>query len=1438
MKKTLFTLITLINFACAVYAQPGSNDPTFNSSDICPTTTTGFNDAINSISIQTDGKIIVGGLYTLHNGVTKNRIVRLNNDGTIDASFITGSGFNGLVNTTSIQSDGKIIVGGGFTTYNGTSTFTQFITRLNSNGTIDPTFNIGTGFNFDVKFTVIQPDGKIIVGGVFTSFNGTARYRIARLNTNGSLDATFNPAGTGISSSVIAAAIQTDGKIIIGGAFTIFNGIIINKIVRLNSNGTIDATFNPGSGFDAQVNSISIQSDGKIIVGGIFTTYNGVTSNKIVRLNTDGSLDNTFNSGTGFNSGVISTAIQPDGKIVIGGSFTNFNGTVINRIARLNSNGSIDQNFITLSGANNIVNTIALQQDGKIIVGGHFTTYDGLPRIKITRLNPSGFNDSSFSPVTGFNGKVNSSAIQPDGKIIFGGEFTISNDILRNKISRLNIDGTIDQTFNPGLGFNNNVYTTAIQSDGKIIVGGIFTTFNGIIRKNIVRLNSNGILDTTFNTGFGFDTTVNTISIQADGKIIVGGIFTSYNGASINKIARLNIDGTLDTSFAPGTLINGFVSAVAIQTDGKIIVGGGFVYLISGNAVSRITRLNTNGSLDLSFTSGTGFNERVNSIVIQSNGKIIVGGVFTTYNGSNRNGIARLNTNGTIDATFNPGSGFSIAPGVTGVYKVAIQSQSNGKIIVGGSFTTFNGTGRNRIACLNSNGTLDATFNPGTGFNDLVSSIAIQNNGQIIVGGNFTNYNGVCRARIARLNVSCLNTFSTNNINSCGSYTWIDGINYTSNNNSATYIMPNSNGCDSIITLNLIINSTPLPIGDTVQTFCDIATISDLILSGSNIVWYNSINGGAPLSSSTTLVNGATYYATQTINNCQSNNRLPVKVTINSPQPTGLPAQTFCNTATISDLIANGTNIQWYAYNNGGTPLSFSTALVNGLTYYASQTINNCESVTRFEVLVNIDSSAGPTGTNSQTFCNGAIVSDLIVLGSNIQWYSSSNAGTPLSFSTILVNGTTYYASQTTNNCESLSRLPVTVNINQNPTITNTINTTIACGSATASLIPASSVTGTAFNWVTQSSGATLTGYTTTGTGAINQVINNSGNVPGTVVYVITPTANGCIGTPANYSVTVNPIPNANFSIISNTLCINQSPVSLTPALSGGVFSGTGVSQNTFNPAVSGVGTFTVSYLVSQNNCTNSSTQTITVNAIDNANFSINAFCFGNAGQATISGVQGGTFSLIPNTNGETISSIGTIGSGVAGTTYTVTYTTPASSCQNSSTDVVTIFALPNAPDVNLVNDTLRTTAIAASYLWYYNGTTTGVTTSYYEPGTAIGNYQIEITDANGCSSISQNYLYQITSLNQIINDNTSHVKIYPNPANNQLYVETDNSTDISFKLIDVLGKEIMLLDAQQIKQKNIKLILDIEFVQPSIYFYEIISDAKIIDKGKIIIQK
>jgi hypothetical protein len=279
------------------------------------------------------------------------------------------------------------------------------------------------------------------------------------------------------------------------------------------------------------------------------------------------------------------------------------------------------------------------------------------------------------------------------------------------------------------------------------------------------------------------------------------------------------------------------------------------------------------------------------------------------------------------------------------------------------------------------------------------------------------------------------------------------------------------------------------------------------------------------------------------------------------------------------------------------------------------------------------------------------------------------------------------------------------------------------------------------------------------------------------------------------------------------------------------------VNQNTFSPLLSGVGTFTVSYLISQNNCTNSSTQTITVNALDNANFSINDFCFGNAGQATITGVQGGTFSLIPNTNGETISSNGIISSGVSGTTYTVTYTTPSGGCQNNSTDAVTIFAIPNTPVVNLVNDTLRTTSNSNSYLWYLNGNSTGTTTSYYVPGVVNGNYQVQITNNNGCSTTSSTFSYQFTGIINV-GLNNQLIKIYPNPASNKLFIDLDKSIgQLEFKLFDLIGREILKVYSTDLVLSDNTITIQLPNVETAVYFYEVIINQKEKINGKLLIQ-
>ena len=362
-----------------------------------------------------------------------------------------------------------------------------FISPLfGQSGTLDPSFNSGTSVNDVILAIAIQNDSKIIIGGNFTAYNGTAINRIARLNSDGTSDATFTP-GTGADNIIRTIAIQSDGKIIIGGTFTNYNGSTLNNIARLNSNGTIDVTFTLGTGANSTVNTAVLQGDGKIIIGGDFTSYNGTSRNRIARLNADGTLDATFDPGVGANATVFSTAIQSDGKIVIGGSFSTYNSNTKNFIARINSNGSFDASFAG-TGTNGTIRTIRIQSDGKIFMAGVFNTYDGVARISVARANSDGSLDISFEPGTGANSAVRTSAIQSDGKILIGGEFTSYNTTAINRIARLNSDGSIDATFNTGTGANNTVWSTAIQSDGRIIIGGMFTTYNSMTRNRVARI--------------------------------------------------------------------------------------------------------------------------------------------------------------------------------------------------------------------------------------------------------------------------------------------------------------------------------------------------------------------------------------------------------------------------------------------------------------------------------------------------------------------------------------------------------------------------------------------------------------------------------------------------------------------------------------------------------------------------------------------------------------------------------------------------------------------------------------------------------------------------------------------------------------------------------------------------------------------------------------
>jgi len=333
------------------------------------------------------------------------------------------------------------------------------------------------GADSGIYALAVQADGKVLVGGAFTQLGGTARSRIARVGPDGTLDTAFNP---GADSTIMALAMQPGGKIVVAGWFNTLGGVARNRIGLLNAEGVVNSTFDPGA--NGYIYSLAMEADGRILVGGSFTTLGGQTRNRIARLNADGTLDTSFDPGADLT--VRSLAVQPDAKIVVGGFFTTLGGQSRMYLARLNADGSVDSGFDP--GANNSVYSLAVQADGKIVAGGDFNTVAGQPRNRIARLNSDGTLDAAFDP--GADGSVYSLAVQADGKIVAGGEFTTVAGQTRSRIARLNSDGTLDTAFDPGA--NGSVYSLAVQPDGKVLAGGGFSTLGGQARNRIGRLNS------------------------------------------------------------------------------------------------------------------------------------------------------------------------------------------------------------------------------------------------------------------------------------------------------------------------------------------------------------------------------------------------------------------------------------------------------------------------------------------------------------------------------------------------------------------------------------------------------------------------------------------------------------------------------------------------------------------------------------------------------------------------------------------------------------------------------------------------------------------------------------------------------------------------------------------------------------------------------------
>ncbi|MBS0632647.1 MAG: putative Ig domain-containing protein [Verrucomicrobia bacterium] len=786
----------------------GSVDATFDPN---------INFQVSAMVLQPNGQILIGGKFTViqpnggANGFLRNRIARLNADGTLDQSFdpncgdpATGGSLTPQVNTILLQPDGKILIGGGFTSLqpNGATSATPVnrLARLKADGTLDSSFNPNVTINNMVWALAMQPDGKILVGGGFTALtlpneaNAPQRDRLTRLNRDGTLDLTY--LHTNPDNLVTAIALQRDGRILVGGNFGKFivdpgaDPVVRNHLAGLTSTGAIDTTFVPDA--NGNITSLVVQPDGKLLVGGYFSVLRSndfttvPTRGFIGRYNTDGSLDLDFTPSA--NYAVLSISLQADNRIVVGGNFNTFQSSATsipvtrNRLARLNTDGTLDKTFEPDSAGRPF--TAAVQSDGKLIVAGNFSSVGGVTRLGLARVSSDGTVDPSFSPVV--NGPIRAVAVQGD-KILIAGSFTTVTSsgsftpLVRSYLARLNADGTVDEGFNPAP--NGQIYSLAIQSSGSIILGGVFTaisrhnnvdpnltdTDNDLrFRTNLARINADGTLDDNFDPAP--DGAVSAIKIQSDGKIVIGGAFLSLrpNGSLITATsvhtARLNPDGTLATHFDPAP--NGNVTSIAIQGDGKIIFAGSFTTISKHNNIdpnskdtdddrvtrNRIARVNADGTLDLTYDPNA--NNTIGAVTLQGDGKLLIGGIFTTLqpNGTatalTRQYLARLNTDGTLDNAFDAGLDQTTDNQITSILPVSGDSQ----IYIIGGFTSVHATPRPHLARLNSSGGLDTAFDLAVSGNTNVSftALAVQADGKVVAGGSFSSFGGSTSRNLAR----------------------------------------------------------------------------------------------------------------------------------------------------------------------------------------------------------------------------------------------------------------------------------------------------------------------------------------------------------------------------------------------------------------------------------------------------------------------------------------------------------------------------------------------------------------------------------------------------------------------------------------------------------------------------------------------------------------
>ncbi len=828
----------------------------------------GFTASIGTLGLEPNGGILVAGEFDRIGHVAWTNFVRLRHDGTPDLSFSarlpSNPGGGSIVDVLLPRPDGRILVGGSFQTAEGTGRTN--LARWHWDGTLDPGFDprgvFGGEWDARVRVMKFQADGGLVVGGWFSTNSGGARNLLLRFQpetlappsiTRGPADAVvalgdavtlgveveagFDPVfqwqfnGVDLPGATFAtlplAGFRPDQvgdyRVIVRNAAGVATSAVARVSGRLPDPGALDPTFRPlgetrpSAATPGQSTAYALQPDGKILVGGWFTSADAWSRTSLIRLSANGQLDAEFQplfSNTNvFSTGVDAIAVEPGGAIVVAGEFTHVNGLARNGLARLTPDGRTDEGFDPGEGASfNAAMTAWLQTltplaDGTLLVGGTFAEFDGVEQGTLVRLKQDGKVDLGFRPVfepiDGFGeASVQTVAIQPDQRILVGGWFGSVDGLPRPDLARLLADGRVDPSFDLGSGVSgqlgaevSRISALHVQADGRILIGGIFTNVNGSPRWHIARLESDGAVDPTFAPiiapGTSPDVEVRSIAPDQSGGVVIAGSFGGVDGRFAQGVAALGPEGAPRGPFAFDPPIEIRPTAAFVLPDGRYLIGGEPGWSLPGQPTYQLVRVRGNpvlapailaqpvGATRAAGESATlsveATDHPLTSIQWQRNGVDLPGAtgrelhfpnlqaedagdyrvVLRNALGTATSAVATLVVTapstrpGAVDPSFFPGRGLS--GGEPGEAVTVLLALPDGGLLAGGNFESFDGIPRRSLVRLRENGSVDPSFNADLGPGSSVAAVAPGTGQRFYVAGRFVQAGGGQRTNLVRL---------------------------------------------------------------------------------------------------------------------------------------------------------------------------------------------------------------------------------------------------------------------------------------------------------------------------------------------------------------------------------------------------------------------------------------------------------------------------------------------------------------------------------------------------------------------------------------------------------------------------------------------------------------------------------------------------------------